>query len=139
MGSLIPTVCIVDDDVSVRTALSRLFRAAGLRSVELASWEAFLALETADEPNCVVADISTLAASSLKDPSLPTKRGRKIPVIFLGAEDSAHTRAQAKHAGAFGFFRKPVDDQALLDAIAWAMEENKEASSQLRPRRPAQR
>jgi len=34
------------------------------------------------------------------------------------------TRAAAKRAGAAGFFRKPVDDQALLDALAWAIGDN---------------
>jgi FixJ family two-component response regulator len=49
------------------------------------------------------------------------ERGTKMPVIFLTAFDSNEIRQQAKQAGAAGYFRKPVDDQALLDTIHWAM------------------
>jgi FixJ family two-component response regulator len=48
-------------------------------------------------------------------------RGNKMPVIFLTAFDSNENRQQAKQAGAAGYFRKPVDDQALLDTIQWAL------------------
>jgi FixJ family two-component response regulator len=44
-----------------------------------------------------------------------------MPVIFLTAFDSNEIRQQAKQAGAAGYFRKPVDDQALLDTIQWAL------------------
>jgi len=47
-------------------------------------------------------------------------RGIDIPVIFLTAFDSNEVRQQARKAGAAGYFRKPVDDQALLDTIRWA-------------------
>jgi DNA-binding NarL/FixJ family response regulator len=44
-----------------------------------------------------------------------------VPVIFVTAHDTPETRCRAQSAGAAGYFRKPVDDQALLDAIAWAI------------------
>lgn len=47
--------------------------------------------------------------------------GFKLPVIFITGFDTAETRSQAGKSGAFGYFRKPVDDQALLDAIQWAL------------------
>ena len=50
-----------------------------------------------------------------------TAKGHKIPVIFLTALDSNETRQEAQRAGAAGYFRKPVDDQALLDTIRWAL------------------
>jgi len=49
------------------------------------------------------------------------KRGIKIPIIFLTAVESNEIRQRAKQARAAGFFRKPVDDQALLDTIQWAL------------------
>jgi len=62
----------------------------------------------------------------LASPGLLASRGLHTPVIFVSAQDTEHIRAEAKHVSAAGFFRKPVDAQALLDAIAWAVRnENK--------------
>jgi CheY-like chemotaxis protein len=47
-----------------------------------------------------------------------------LPVIFLTAFDSEEIREQAKAQGGLGYFRKPVDDQALLDSIQWALSKN---------------
>jgi FixJ family two-component response regulator len=49
------------------------------------------------------------------------ERGIIIPVIFLTAFDSNEIRQHARQAGAAGYLRKPVDDQALLDTIHWAI------------------
>jgi FixJ family two-component response regulator len=50
------------------------------------------------------------------------EKGPKVPVIFVTADDDQKTRAKARELNAAGFFRKPVDGPALLDAIAWALE-----------------
>ena len=42
------------------------------------------------------------------------------PLILLTAHDNEEMRAAARNAGAAGYFRKPVDTEALLDAIRWA-------------------
>ena len=44
----------------------------------------------------------------------------RIPVIVISAGDDAHIRERARELGAVSFFRKPVDDQALIDASHWA-------------------
>ena len=45
----------------------------------------------------------------------------KVPVIVISASDDVQTREHARELGAVVFFRKPVDDYALLDAIWWAL------------------
>ena len=50
------------------------------------------------------------------------KKGVKLPVIFVTADDNEQTRMEARALKAAGFFRKPVDGSALLDAVAWALE-----------------
>jgi FixJ family two-component response regulator len=45
----------------------------------------------------------------------------QIPVVVISASDDAQIRERARELGAVSFFRKPVDDQALLDAIWWAI------------------
>ena len=54
------------------------------------------------------------------DPNTPAFDMR-IPVIVISASDDAQIRERARELGAVSFFRKPVDDQALLDAIGWAI------------------
>ena len=49
------------------------------------------------------------------------ERGFRLPVIFITGFDDEEARSQAGKSGAFGYFRKPVDDQALLDAIHLAL------------------
>lgn len=117
------TVYIVDDDDSVRTALARLFRSAKMHVHGFPCVDEFLNSDKSDESSCVIADIRMPGTDGLELPKLLAARGYKYPVIFLSAQDTEQTRAAAKRAGGAGFFRKPVDAQALLDAIEWAIRE----------------
>ncbi len=116
-----PTVYIIDDDESVRRALSRLLSSAGLDAVGFASMEAFAEADLGGPDACVIADVRMPGGSGLDLPELMRRKGRELPVIILTAQDTEPTRAAAKRAGAAAFFRKPVDDQALLDVIYWVL------------------
>lgn len=116
-----PTVYIIDDDVSVRKALSRLLRSAGLHTTALASSDELAYIEKIPEKACVIADVRTWGNSGLRLPDALVKSGRHLPVIFVTAQDTEQVRSEAKQSGAAGYFRKPVDAQALLDAIEWAL------------------
>ena len=116
-----PTVYIIDDDESVRRALSRLLRSAGLDSLGFGSVAEFGEADVAQRDGCIIADVRMPGGSGLDLPDLLRRIGRELPVIILTAQDTEPTRAAAKRAGAAGFFRKPVDDQALLDAIHWVL------------------
>lgn len=115
------TIFVLDDDESVRKALMRVVRAAGMSAVSYRSVDELLGAPALRECDCIVADIRMPATTGLALPGLLSDRGLHTPVIFVSAYDTAGTRAEAKLAGAAAFFRKPVDDQALLDAIAWAI------------------
>lgn len=65
--------------------------------------------------------------SGLELPDLLARKGHRLTVIFVTAYDTKQNRAAAKRAGAVGFFRKPVDGEALLDSIAWAVEASGDA------------
>jgi len=116
-----PSVYIIDDDESVRRALSRLLRSAGLDAFGFASMEAFAEADVAGPDACVIADVRMPGGSGLDAPELLRRIGRELPVSILTAQDTEPTRTAAKRAGAAAFFRKPVDDQALLDAIHWVL------------------
>ncbi len=117
------TVYVVDHDNSVRRALTRLFRSANLRVTSFPSVKEFLETDMTNDAACVIADIRMPESDGLELPALLNKCGHKVPVIFLSAQDAEHARLAAKQAGAAGYFRKPVDARALLDAIAWAIRE----------------
>lgn len=118
---VVATVYIVEDDASVRRAMSRLMRSAGLSEAAFANVEEFVAADIEDTNACVVADVRMPGASGLDLPEILAGRGNQLPVIFVTAQDTEVTRERARNVGAAGYFRKPVDDQALIDSIHWAL------------------
>jgi FixJ family two-component response regulator len=113
-------VFIVDDDESVRKALGRLIRSAGLPEVTFASGNDFFATISLKTKGCLLIDIRAGANGSRCTGKLRVMSAT-IPVIAVSAEDNPATRDRARLLGAVAFFRKPVDDQALLDTILWVM------------------
>ena len=114
-------VYIVDDDDSVRGAIKRLIRSAGMEAQTFASGADFLKSKFRDQRTCLVADVRMPGMSGLELHQKLIERGFKLPVIYITGFDTAETRSQARKSGAFGYFRKPVDDQALLDTIQLAL------------------
>jgi FixJ family two-component response regulator len=121
-------IYVVDDDPSVRRALGRLLRSAGMKVRPFESAEQFLDSEFTDENACLVADVRMPGLSGLDLQKRIVERGAVLPVIFITGFDTEETRALAKQSGAAGYFRKPVDDQALLDAIRWALSQKSPTS-----------
>jgi FixJ family two-component response regulator len=115
------TIYIVDDDESMRRALARLMQSAGYATATFASLGELLATEHFHEPACVIADVRMPGGSGLDLPERLRDCGSWLPVIIVTAHDTEQMRAEARRAGVAGYFRKPVDDQALIDAIEWAL------------------
>lgn len=112
-------VYIVDDDDSVRDGFARLLRAAGLNPHPFDSAEQFLE-EVCDMPQaCILLDITIPRMTGMEVQTRLNQRHIALPVITVSARDDEETRAWARSLGARMFLRKPVDDQALLDAINW--------------------
>jgi FixJ family two-component response regulator len=74
------------------------------------------------EHACVVSDVQFPGKSGLELPGLLSRAGRHLPVIFVTAHDTPETRDVAQRSGAAAYFGKPVDDQALLNAITSAVD-----------------
>ncbi|KPK94619.1 MAG: hypothetical protein AMJ94_01180 [Deltaproteobacteria bacterium SM23_61] len=115
-------IYVIDDDASVRKAFGRLLRSADLDAETFSSAEEFLSSPKQKENACIIIDIRMpgLTGFDLLERLVTERIG--IPVIAISAHDDAETREHARELGAVVFFRKPVDDQALLDAIWWAIE-----------------
>jgi len=117
-------VNIVDDDDSVRQGLSRLMRSAGIESHAYGSPESFLADVHNEAHACILMDITMPRMNGLELSARLKEKGITLPVIALSARDDDDTRKLARDLGVRFFLRKPVDDQALLDAISWVVQED---------------
>ena len=114
-----PIVFAVDDDASMREALSRLFRSTGMRAQIFASAEDFLAIKRPDAPACLVLDVRLPGLSGLE---LQRELADvAIPIIFITGHGDIPMSVEAMKAGAVEFLTKPFRDQALLDAIHQAI------------------
>ena len=116
-----PTVYVIDDDDSVRRALARLLMSAGLEVRTFDSANAFLQAGCPPQNACVVADVRMEGMSGLELQHELKKAGSPLRFIFVTAQDTQETRTEAIQAGSTAFFLKPVDDQALLDAVQWTL------------------
>ena len=121
-------IYIVDDEPSVCTAYARIVRSAKMQPRTFESVEEFMRADLSDENACVISDVRMPGTSGLELPALLARAGRDLPVIFITAQDTAETRHMARRAGAAAYFQKPVDDQALLDAVAWALSKSSRSS-----------
>jgi FixJ family two-component response regulator len=121
MAKKVSVVYVIDDDESVRSALERLLRSADLHAETFSSADEFLNSPKQKKNACILIDIRMLGSTGFDLQQKLTASDMRIPVIVISASDDAQIRERARELGAVSFFRKPVDDQALLDAIWWAI------------------
>src|SRR6266567_3124979 len=105
-----PTVFVVDDYAPVRSAISRLLRAAGFAVAAFTSPEKFLAQYDPHTPGCLV--LQRILAT----------KGSVLPIIFLTGHGDIPKSVQAMKRGASDFLTKPVNDKDLLAAVRVAIE-----------------
>ena len=133
-------VFVVDDDVSMRQALQRLFRSVGLQAQVFGSTEEFLNTKIPDVASCLVLDVRLPGGSGLDFQSELVKANIHVPIIFITGHGDIPMSVKAMKAGAVEFLTKPFRDQELLDAIQVALNrdhtrrQNDEAVSSLRAR-----
>jgi FixJ family two-component response regulator len=113
------TILIVDDDDSVRKALSRLMSAAGFEVKAFATADSFFEGCSEAANACVLLDITMARMSGLQIQARLKDEGIELPVIAISARDDEETRRTARALGARFFLSKPLDSRALFDAIAW--------------------
>ena len=115
-------VFVVDDDASVREALSSLVRSLPMRVETFATAQAFLHYRRPDAPACLVLDVRLPGSSGLDlQRELANGRADPVPIVFITAHGDIRMGVLAMKAGAVEFLPKPFLDQDLLDAIALAI------------------
>jgi DNA-binding NtrC family response regulator len=117
----VPQVYVVDDDVSVREALSSLIRSAGLSVRTFASASELLGRLEQEQPGCLVLDIQLPDISGFELQQRLATDDIQIPIIFLTGHGDIPMSVRAIKAGAVEFLTKPFDDEYLLEAIRSAI------------------
>jgi FixJ family two-component response regulator len=144
-----PTVFLVDDDGSVRRALARLLKSAGLAVKAFASAREFLEQEVTEKtektgkgqvsvpsvaycsnsfpgPGCLVLDLEMPGQSGLELQHDLTAADCRLPIIFITGHGNIPASVQAMKAGAVDFLTKPIDAQVLLDGVRRAVARDKD-------------
>ena len=120
-----PTVFVVDDDESMREALRSLFRSVKLRVETFGSTADFLRSKLADVASCLVLDVRLPGISGLDFQAELAKANINIPIIFVTGHGDIPMSVKAMKAGAIDFLTKPFRDQDMLDAVASALERDR--------------
>ena len=120
---------VIDDDQSARSGIARLLSAAGHAVREFASAEEFLEHPKDEIAGCILLDIRMPGLSGSELMTELKLRCIDLPIIVITGDDDSETRTKADKMKAIGFFRKPVDGNALLDAIDWALRSSSTSSN----------
>ncbi len=114
-------VTIVDDDESIRRALQRLMKSAGLTADSFGSAEEFL--QRGDrETACLILDVRLPGMSGLDLQRELAALSPRIPIIFMSAYGTEEMKERAIQKGAVSFLRKPFNEDLLLDDIRLALD-----------------
>jgi FixJ family two-component response regulator len=125
MNELNSTIFVVDDDLSIRTAVKNLIRSIGLNVETFASCQEFLKFHRPDVPSCLVLDVRLPGKSGLDFQRELINANIRLPVIFITAHGDIPMSVRAMKAGAVEFLPKPFRDQDLIDAIHVSLEQDR--------------
>jgi FixJ family two-component response regulator len=114
-------VFVVDDDRSVRDALSSLIRALGREVETFSSALEFMRYNRPDAPACLVLDVSMPGLSGLDLQAEISRSAHPLPIIFVTGHGDVPMSVRAMKAGAAEFLQKPFSDSDLVEAIESAL------------------
>jgi len=116
-----PTIHVVDDDASFRTAVTRLLRAAKYEVRGYESASEFLDSDACTEPGCIILDLRMPKASGFELQQSLARLENRLPIVFLTGHGDIPASVRAMKAGAVDFLTKPVRRETLLSAVKNAL------------------
>lgn len=126
-------VFLVDDEPSVRRALTRLLSAAGFDVTSFATAHDFLAtLQPQPGPACLVADLRMPGLGGLELQEELRRRGIELPIIFVSGRADVGSGVKAMKGGAVDFLEKPVAEGVLREAVRAALERDRQQRARRR-------
>ena len=123
-------VYVIDDDPSIREAVTSLIRSVGMSVQAFGSAKEFMTSKRPNAPACLVLDVRMPGLSGLELQRELTDAGIGIPIIFITGHGDIPMSVRAMKAGAVEFLTKPFRDQDLLDAIKQAIDRDRELRKQ---------
>src|ERR1700760_13109 len=124
-GNSDQVVFVIDDDQSVRIALTYLFRSMNLNVQVFSSAAEFAQYELPNIPSCLVLDIRLPGVNGLEFQDVLAKSGIHIPIVFISGHGDIPMSVKAMRAGAIDFLPKPFRDQDMLDAVMRAFDQDR--------------
>jgi FixJ family two-component response regulator len=118
-------VFVIDDDASMRRALTNLFQSVGLEVQVFGSAPEMLQSKLPDIASCLVLDIRLPGLSGLDFQTELAKANIHIPIIFMTGHGDIPMTVRAMKGGAVDFLTKPFRDQDMLDAVVTAIERDR--------------
>jgi two-component system, LuxR family, response regulator FixJ len=122
-------IFIIDDDQSLQRAFLILLRSAGFDAKAFSSAQEFLLYAHISGNDCIILDLRMPGMNGFDLMKKLIAKGIQTPIICVTAFDDAKSREQARKLGASAYFTKPVDDQALIDAINWVVKNEKKITA----------
>ena len=116
-----PLIAVVDDEEPVRIALRRLLRSADFEVEMFPSGAEFLDSLKSHQPACLVLDLHMPRVNGFAVLTRLAEAGTGPPVVVITGHDSFETNTRALAGGVSAYLRKPVDGEALLKAINYAI------------------
>jgi FixJ family two-component response regulator len=120
-------VAIIDDDESARKSLARLMKSAGISAVTFSSAGEFLEAAKDSQVDCAVTDLRMPDVDGIKLQQALAQIVPHLAIVFVTGHGDVPAGIKAMKGGAVDFLEKPVDDDALLDAVRRAAERSREA------------
>lgn len=122
-----PLVFVIDDDLSVRTALGRLLRSVDMQVELFGTAPEFLKRRQQVRPNCLVLDIRLPGMNGLDLQGQLADSNIRTPIVFMTGHGDVPMSVRAMKAGAIDFLAKPFREQDMLDAVAAAVDFDRQA------------
>ena len=120
-----PIVFVIDDDESMRRALTNLFQSVSLRVEVFGSAPELLRSKLPDVASCLVLDVRLPGLSGLDFQLELAKANIHIPIVFMTGHGDIPMSVMAMKAGAVDFLSKPFRQQEMLDAVTVAIERDR--------------
>jgi FixJ family two-component response regulator len=121
MPPTMPTVVVVDDDISIRESLELLIQNEGWQPALFESAQEFLAQLPTVVPSCLILDVNLPDLSGLDIQQRISDKKSSTPIIFITGYGDIPTSVRAMKAGAAEFLTKPLDDEIMIGAIREAV------------------
>jgi FixJ family two-component response regulator len=119
-------VAVIDDDKSARTSLARLIKTAGIEVVSFSSAQEFLSDPCRTQIDCAVTDVRMPGVDGFKLQETLAQTVPYLSVVFITGHGDIPMTVRAIRGGAVDFLEKPVDDEALLEAVRRAAERSRD-------------